>query len=157
MPELLCLTGILSQSDSADCSPTDNAENLELLKVRDQQKCNLEGYEKQNTVIACKEALLNLDNAADNLLQLFSRLGILSNREEVSGGSEAQLYSEAIEKLPSIAKKVHVVAKLVESTCNTPGGKTEVGISSFEPLLGTFAESVSQRVVELLKQNSNTL
>ena len=156
MPELLCLTGILSQSDSDDCSSMDNAENLELLKVRDQQKCNLEGYEKQNTVIACKEALLNLDNAADNLLQLFSRLGILSNREEISGGSEAQLYSEAIEKLPSIAKKVHAVAKLVESTCN-PGGKTEVGISSFEPLLGTFAESVSQRVVELLKQNSNTL
>ncbi|XP_057489678.1 uncharacterized protein LOC130775572 [Actinidia eriantha] len=76
MPELLCLTGILSQSDSDDCSSMDNAENLELLKVRDQQKCNLDGYEKQNTVIACKEALLNLDNAADNLLQLFSRLGI---------------------------------------------------------------------------------
>ncbi|GFY82314.1 hypothetical protein Acr_02g0005540 [Actinidia rufa] len=134
----------------------DNAESLELLKVRDHQKCKLERDEQQNAVIACQEALLNLDNAADNLLQLFSRLGTLTNGEEVSGGSEAQLYSEAIEMLPSMATKVHAVAKLVESTCN-PGGKTEVGISSFEHLPGTFAESVSQKVVELLKTNCNTI
>lgn len=147
MPQLVGSHSILSLSDSADCSSGYISGNLE---------SSFEDYEKQNTIIACKEGLLNLETAADNLFQLFCRLGTLENGEEITRVSEAQLYSEATEILPSIAKKVHAVAKLVQST-NNPRGETDMDVSRFEPLLGTFAESISQRVVEILKNNSSTL
>ncbi|KAG5550428.1 hypothetical protein RHGRI_015400 [Rhododendron griersonianum] len=147
MPQLVGSHSVLSLSDSVDSSSGYISGNLE---------SSFEDFEKQNTIIACKEALLNLETAADNLFQLFCRLGTLENGEEITRVSEAQLYSEATEILPSIAKKVHAVAKLVQST-NNPRGETEMDVSRFEPLLGTFAESISQRVVEILKNNCSTL
>ncbi|KAI8556850.1 hypothetical protein RHMOL_Rhmol05G0287600 [Rhododendron molle] len=147
MPQLVGSHSVLSLSNSADCSSGYISGNLE---------SSFEDYEKQNTIIACKEVLLNLETAADNLFQLFCRLGTLENGEEITRVSEAQLYSEATEILPSIAKKVHAVAKLVQSA-NNPRGETDMDVSRFEPLLGTFAESISQRVVEILKNNCSTL
>ncbi|KAA8518996.1 hypothetical protein F0562_016230 [Nyssa sinensis] len=147
---LLCLSRILSQSDS-----TENSVNKEVIQFRDQEESNSEGIEKQQTVIACKEALLNLDAAAENALQLFSKLGGMASIEEISRGPGAQLYDEVTQMLPSIAKKVHAVAKLLQPT-NNSSGTTRVDVSSLEPLLGTFAESLSQRVVELLKKNCSS-
>lgn len=144
MPQL---EGSHSQSDSANFSSVYVSGNLE---------SSFEDNEKQNTIIACKEALLNLETAADNLYQLFCRLGTLENGEETTRVSESELYSETTEILPSIAKKVYAVAKLVQSIHN-PRGETDIDVSSFEPLLGIFAESISQRVVEILKNNCSTL
>ncbi|KAI8015324.1 Mitogen-activated protein kinase-binding protein 1 [Camellia lanceoleosa] len=157
MPKLQSSATIISQSDSANCFATDNSGNLELENIINQLESNFEGCEKQNTIMACKEALLNLETAAENAFLLFSKLGTLTNTgEEASIGSESQLYSEATEMLPSIAKKVQEVTKLVQST-NISSGKTKADVSSFEPLLGTFAESLSQRVVEILKKNCGPL
>lgn len=147
MPAFLSSASVLSQNGSADCSSIYDSGNLE---------SSFEECEKQNTIIACKDALLNLETAAENLFQLFSTLGTPGNGEEITRVSEALLYSKATEILPSVAKKVHAVARQVQSTSN-PRGETEVDVSSFEPLLGTFAESISQRVVEILKNNSSTL
>ncbi|KAL6987738.1 hypothetical protein U1Q18_013486 [Sarracenia purpurea var. burkii] len=155
MPMLLSLGSIVLQRNSAGCSALDNSRNLGLVNARDHHDSNFEGREKQNTVVACKEVLLNLETTAETLYNLFSKLRTLGNTEEVSGGSVAQLYSEATEMLPSIAKKILEVAKLVQSS-NILGGKTEVGVSNLEPLLETFAESVSQGVIEILNRNCNT-
>ncbi|XVF08242.1 hypothetical protein REPUB_Repub06bG0209700 [Reevesia pubescens] len=101
-------------------------------------------------ITACREALLNLDTAAENVFQLFAKLGTECSIEEFSSGCGAQLYNEATEKLPQIAEKVNVViAKVVQNNTTT----SNVEGSTFEPLLGTLAESLSQRVVEILKEN----
>ncbi|CAL5335071.1 unnamed protein product [Camellia sinensis] len=117
MPKLQSSATIISQSDSANCFATDNSGNLDLENIINQPDSNFEGCEKQNTIMACKEALLNLETAAENAFLLFSKLGTLTNTvEEASIGSESQLYSEATEMLPSIAKKVQEVTTLVQST-----------------------------------------
>lgn len=151
--ENLSLNRIISQSDSGT---TQSSGNMEVQKVSGQEECSFEGIEKQDTIISCKEALLKLDSATENALQLFSKLETMVSRENTSKGPEAQLYDQAAEMLPSIAKKVHAVARLAQSTQNNTCKKSGVDVSSFEPFLGIFAENISQRVVEILK-NSTTL
>ncbi|KHG30707.1 30S ribosomal S4, chloroplastic [Gossypium arboreum] len=60
---------------------------------------------------ACREALLSLDIAAENVFQLFTKLGTEYPMEEGSSGCRAQLYDEATELLPKIAEKINAVAK----------------------------------------------
>ncbi|XAR68854.1 hypothetical protein NMG60_11000249 [Bertholletia excelsa] len=143
---------VLSQSQSANFSNVVKLGNLELENIRDHQESTRIGFERQNTIITCKEALQDLESAAEKAFQLFTKLGTLASGEEVPEGPEALLYGEAAEMLPSIAKKVHAVAQLVQST-NSTAGRSTADISRFEPLLGTFAESLSQRVVEILQKN----
>ncbi|KAM7531959.1 hypothetical protein LguiB_035369 [Lonicera macranthoides] len=134
-------------------SATNKVENSEVINARGQEECDVE-----ETFIACREALLNLDAATESALGIFSKLGKkLVSREEVSRGAEARLYAEASAMLPSIARKVQAVAKLAQYNLNNPGGEMGVDLSGFEPLLGTFAESLSQKVVEIVKKNFSTL
>ncbi|GMI71397.1 hypothetical protein like AT3G09080 [Hibiscus trionum] len=115
-----------------------------------------EQTEVQEKITACKEALISLDIAANNVFELFTKLRTETSMEESSSGSRAQLYNEAKELVPKITEKISAIAKLVQdnitsdvasSTSNVEGGST------LEPLLGTLAESLSQRVVEIVKQN----
>lgn len=129
---------------------------MEVQKVS-QEECSFEGIDKQDTIMSCKEALLKLDSAAESVLQLFSKIDTMASSEKTSSGPEAQLYDEAAAMLPSIAKKVHAVTRLVQATNENTLKKSDVDLLSFEPLLGTFAENISQRVVEILKKNSTTL
>ncbi|XP_062095314.1 uncharacterized protein LOC133801171 isoform X2 [Humulus lupulus] len=89
-------------------------------------KCNSGGSELKRKIIACGEALLSLDAAAERIVELFSDLQKThDSREEISSQPEAQLCSKAASLLPSIMDKVNALAKLVQS-CNTqPCGKTE--------------------------------
>ncbi|XP_059667920.1 uncharacterized protein LOC132313247 isoform X2 [Cornus florida] len=155
--DLLCSNHNISRSDSNECPVKDISVNEEVIKAREQEECNAEEIEKQQIISACREALLNLDAAADSALLLFSELGSMASRQEILRGPGGQLHEEATEMLPTIAKKVHAVARLAQSTSISSGGKTRVDNSSFEPLLGTFAETISQRVVEILKKNCSSV
>ncbi|KAK9290261.1 hypothetical protein L1049_008428 [Liquidambar formosana] len=154
---LLSPSPSLSQRESTKCSVTVDSMNMEVIELRDQKECIPEATEMQERVIACKEALISLDAAAESALQLFSKLGTQVSGEGISTGPAAQLYSEAAELLPLIAEKVHAVANLVPSSNIKTDGETGVEVPSFEPLLGTFAESLSHRVVQILKNNLSTL
>lgn len=117
--------------------------------IKDQKDDNdMKRNGKQNTLFdACKEALKTLEASSKTTLDLFSKL-----THENLEGQEGNFYSEAAEMLPSIAKNVNEIAKIV-SSC----GGDKVEIPGFEPLLGKFAESLSQRVIELLKENCPNL
>ncbi|XP_057983325.1 uncharacterized protein LOC131168119 isoform X1 [Malania oleifera] len=134
-----------------------NNSTVEATNVRDVNGCRPAGNEMQERIIACKKVLLSLDAAAENTLHLFSTLGTLLSEEQVLGGPASQLYDEAAELLPSIAEKVNEVAKVIQSNNKGSGRKAMEEVPSFEPLLGIFAESLSQRVVDILKKNFNTL
>ncbi|KAL7588937.1 hypothetical protein Lser_V15G39318 [Lactuca serriola] len=121
----------------------------EMENIKDQKDDNdMKRNGKQNTLFdACKEALKTLEASSKTTLDLFSKL-----THENLEGQEGNFYSEAAEMLPSIAKNVNEIAKIV-SSC----GGDKVEIPGFEPLLGKFAESLSQRVIELLKENCPNL
>jgi hypothetical protein len=142
------------ESELTECPVTGSSINIELTEGRDQKECAPKGSDVQERIIACKEALLNLDAAAENAVHLFSALGIVGSSEEFSGEAGAKLYDEAAELLQSIAEKVDGVARLVHCRSNNSCG-SRVEISGFLPL-GIFAESLSQRVVEMLKENLST-
>jgi hypothetical protein len=91
-----------------------------------------------------------LDNAADNAVHLFSELGTMVSTEEISNSPGAKLYGDAGKLLPSIANKLNAIAELVQCRSHI-SCKSRVEVSGLEPLLGTFAESLSERVVEILK------
>lgn len=104
----------------------------------------------------CKEALRNLEGAAENVFQIFSGLRTMASREEHSSGPETEIYNEAAKLLPSIAEKINTVAKMVQQRNADLSERTAMQVSGLEPLLGTFAQSLSQKVVEILKSNINT-
>ncbi|CAA3027960.1 mitogen-activated kinase-binding 1 [Olea europaea subsp. europaea] len=91
----------------------DTPLSKKLIDGGDHEGGNIDGLENLETAISCKEALHNLDSAAQSALQLFSKFANLDPEGRLRG-SEVQLYAEAAERLPSIAKKVHAIAKLVQ-------------------------------------------
>lgn len=104
-------------------------------------------------ITECKKALVNLEAAAKSVDQLFSKLDTQLSGEEISTGPGAQLYNKAAKLLPSIAEKVNAVAKQVRNRNNDVSERSGIEVSRFEPLLGTLAESLSHKVVEILKNN----
>ncbi|KAI3781660.1 hypothetical protein L2E82_11680 [Cichorium intybus] len=118
------------------------------LNIKEEKDCDIERSEKQNMFDACKEALRTLEASSKTTLELFSKLRTHENLE----GQEGNFYGEVAEMLPLIAKNVHEIVKIT-SSC----GGDKVEIPGFEPLLGKFAESLSQRVIELLKENCTNL
>lgn len=148
------LSRITSHKDSS--STKANIE-VQVHKVPGEGGCSSGEIEKRDTVISCKEALLKLDSATENVLHLFSKLQTMVSSESTSTGPEAHLYDEAAAMLPSIARKVHTIARLTQQSTHNTLTKSGEDVSSFEPFLGTFAENISQRVVEILKKNSVTL
>lgn len=133
----------LSRSDSAGLCNRQEESNFGINEITD-------------TIISCKEALLRLDSATENALEQFSKLDSLVSEVNVLT-PEAQLYDEATEVLPSIAKRVHIIAKLAQSTVNNNCKESGMDVPGLEPFLGTFAENISQRVVEILKNNAVSL
>lgn len=75
-------------------------------------ECVEEGSKMQDNIIACREALLTLDAAAESAVQLFSRLQTQVSREEFTRGPAPQLFVEAAGLLPSIAEKINALAQL---------------------------------------------
>ncbi|KAK0585024.1 hypothetical protein LWI29_022366 [Acer saccharum] len=152
VPERGCPDHVLLQ-DESNKPPVKQNPDAESLEVADQKKCIPE-----RRISECKEALLNLDSAAENVLQLFSKLLTPDSIEELQSGPGAQLYYEAAELLPSIAEKLNALAKVVQNKNNNlSSGKSGMEVSRFEPLLGTLAQSLSEKVVEILKNNLSTL
>ncbi|KAK2657454.1 hypothetical protein Ddye_010506 [Dipteronia dyeriana] len=139
--------------DESNKPPVKQSPDVESLEAADQKKCIPE-----RRISECKEALLNLDSAAENVLQLFSKLLTPDSMEELQNGPGAQLYDEAAELLPSIAEKLNALAKVVQNkNNNVSSGKSGMEVSRFEPLLGTLAQSLSEKVVEILKNNLSTV
>ncbi|KAL5742605.1 hypothetical protein ACOSP7_029337 [Xanthoceras sorbifolium] len=134
-----------------------NSVTVQSLESADQEKCIPERNELLERISECKESLLNLDAAAENVLHLFSKLITLASREECPSGPGAELYDEAAELLPSIADKLNALAKIVQNKNNSSSGKSGMEVSRFEPLLGTLAQSLSEKVVEILKNNLSTV
>jgi len=151
---LLISTHALSQGELTNCDLAEDSLNMKLTEAMDQKERTpeTEGNNLQQRLTACWEALINLDNAADNAVHLFSELGTMVSTEEISNSPGAKLYGDAGKLLPSIANKLNAIAELVQCRSHI-SCKSRVEVSGLEPLLGTFAESLSERVVEILKKN----
>jgi hypothetical protein len=147
-------THALSQGELTNCDLAEDSLNMKLTEAMDQKERapETEGNNLQQRLTACWEALINLDNAADNAVHLFSELGTMVSTEEISNSPGAKLYGDAGKLLPSIANKLNAIAELVQCRSHI-SCKSRVEVSGLEPLLGTFAESLSERVVEILKKN----
>ncbi|XP_041026151.1 mitogen-activated protein kinase-binding protein 1 [Juglans microcarpa x Juglans regia] len=111
-----------SESELAKGPVMGSSKNFKLTEVRDQKKCAPIESEVDKRILACKEALLSLNAAAENTVDLFSTLGILGSREEFSGERGAKLYDEAAELLQSITGKVNSLARLMQSRNNDSCG-----------------------------------
>ncbi|KAJ0561023.1 hypothetical protein HanHA300_Chr06g0218141 [Helianthus annuus] len=141
-PNSLSPNRIASQSNSSSSSSKST-------EIKDQQVCDMIRNEKHNIFDACIEALRSLDASSKTALEVCSRLrDVTSTHENSAEASEAQFCAEAAVMLPSIARNVQEIVKFA-SSC----GVGKVDIPGFEPLLGKFAESLSQRVIELLKES----
>jgi len=151
---LLISTHALSQGELTNCDLAEDSLNMKLTEAMDQKERTpeTEGNNLQQRLTACWEALINLDNAADNAVHLFSELGTMVSTEEISNSPGAKLYGDAGKLLPSITNKLNAIAELVQRRSHI-SCKSRVEVSGLEPLLGTFAESLSERVVEILKKN----
>jgi hypothetical protein len=151
---LVISTHALSQGELTNCDLAEDSLNMKLTEAMDQKERTpeTEGNNLQQRLTACWEALINLDNAADNAVHLFSELGTMVSTEEISNCPGAKLYGDAGKLLPSIANKLNAIAELVQCRSHI-SCKSRVEVSGLEPLLGTFAESLSERVVEILKKN----
>jgi len=151
---LVISTHALSQGELTNCDLAEDSLNMKLTEAMDQKERTpeTEGNNLQQRLTACWEALINLDNAADNAVHLFSELGTMVSTEEISNSPGAKLYGDAGKLLPSIANKLNAIAELVQCRSHI-SCKSRVEVSGLEPLLGTFAESLSERVVEILKKN----
>uniref|UniRef100_A0A2N9FAB1 Anaphase-promoting complex subunit 4 WD40 domain-containing protein n=1 Tax=Fagus sylvatica TaxID=28930 RepID=A0A2N9FAB1_FAGSY len=151
---LLSPSCTFSPSELTKCPGTRSPIKIKLTEGTDQKECTSKGSDVQERIITCKEALLSLNAAAENAVNVFSNLRTLDSSEEFLGGIRAELYDEADKLLPSIAEKVNSVALLLQCRNNNSCG-SRLDVSGFEPLLGTLAESLSQRFVEILKKNLN--
>ncbi|KAH9736379.1 transducin/WD40 repeat-like superfamily protein [Citrus sinensis] len=138
----------LCQDDITKCLLKGNSMDIELAEATFPVR-----NEVLERITECKKALVNLEAAAKSVDQLFSKLDTQLSGEEISTGPGAQLYNKAAELLPSIAEKVNAVAKQVRNRNNDVSERSGIEVSRFEPLLGTLAESLSQKVVEILKNN----
>lgn len=125
------------------CSRQEDSPNMDLTERTDNNESTSGGNELEQKVNACREALLNLNTATENVFRLFSDLCTSSTcPKELTSAQGAQFCTQAAELLPSIAERVNAVAKLVQiSDTNSPVAKAED--SGLEPLLGTFAESLN--------------
>ncbi|KAJ9548772.1 hypothetical protein OSB04_021315, partial [Centaurea solstitialis] len=132
---LLSKNHIASQSNS--CSSSAKPTEAETMPIKDQQDCEII---KHKTLDACKEALRSLADSSKTALEVFSKLKDAMSTHGNPEGPETEFYAEAAQMLPSIAKNVHEIAKFATSC-----GDEKVDIPGFEPLLGKFAESLSQR------------
>ncbi|KAL4572352.1 hypothetical protein LXL04_019125 [Taraxacum kok-saghyz] len=119
---------------------------------REEKDCGIERSEKEKTFDACKEALKSLEASSRTAVEVFCKLREVISTDGNVEGVEGKFYGEAAEMLPLIAKNVDEIAKIT-SWC----GGDKVEMPGFEPLLGKFAESLSQRVIELIKENCTTL
>ncbi|KAE8654270.1 Phosphate transporter 4,2 [Hibiscus syriacus] len=141
----------LNCSVSLDEKDEEGSSTIEEESEAPKQHVN-EQTEVQEKITACKEALISLDIAAENVFKLFTKLRTETSMEESSSGSRVELYDEAKELMPKIAEKINSIAKVVQNNTTS-----DVASSTFEPLLGTLAESLSQRVVEIVKQNLSSV
>lgn len=100
-------------------------------KESEEQAC-LEGSKSKRTeelAIASKNALFELDVAADHAHNLLSQLSGLDLRDEVAQGPGNQLCNEATEMLLPIARKLRSIAELVQSVRNNISSEKHTEVS----------------------------
>lgn len=125
LPEVLHKTDIgMEMQDSKNARVNQQAEIFDAEQTKEEsegQTC-LEGPKSERTeelAIASKNALCELDAAADHALELLSQLSGLCLRDEFAQGPGNQLYNDATELLLPIARKLRSIAKLVQSGSNS--------------------------------------
>ncbi|GLT37573.1 hypothetical protein SLA2020_118820 [Shorea laevis] len=96
------------------CAVEENSSNVELKDGTIQEESVPGGNELEDKITACREALVNLETAADSVLQLFSDLGTVASAEELTSGPGAQLCDQVAKLIPPIAEKLSAVTKLVQ-------------------------------------------
>ncbi|XP_077223117.1 transducin/WD40 repeat-like superfamily protein isoform X3 [Tasmannia lanceolata] len=140
------------QNDSSN-SATNSTTSRNIIEGRDPKQEIPEGIETQDRTDECRAALLSLDTAAERVLKLYMELGIPSAREEISAGPKEELSCLASKFLPSIMRKVQALADLVLSGKRSLSLDARAEASEFESVIGRFAESLSNQVLELVKKN----
>ncbi|KAL0347405.1 UNVERIFIED_CONTAM: WD repeat-containing protein 62 [Sesamum calycinum] len=100
-------------------SSTEMPLNMKVTDVRDQEAHDADKVREVEIVRSCEEALHDLEGAAENALQSFSRLVTVDvGGEKSRRDTEVQLYAMAARTLPSIERKIQAIAKLIQPPNN---------------------------------------
>ncbi|KAI3474427.1 hypothetical protein Pfo_029288 [Paulownia fortunei] len=92
--------------------------NMKVVNIGDQEALDVDKVREVEIVRSCKEALHNLEAAAENALQSFCKLATVNIGEEESSSFEVQLCAKAATRLPSIERKIQAIAKLLQPASN---------------------------------------
>lgn len=92
-------------------------EQTKVERIIEQNLTHGNSVQIQERTNECKEALFNLDTAAENTLQLFSNLQSSISKEDAARGVIGlELYDQAATFLPTVLKKIQALTDLVQST-----------------------------------------
>ncbi|KAI3474177.1 hypothetical protein Pfo_028965 [Paulownia fortunei] len=97
---------------------TEMTLNMKVVNIGDQEALDDDKVREVEIVRSCKEALHNLEAAAENALQSFCKLATVNIGEEESSSFEVQLCAKAATRLPSIERKIQAIAKLLQPASN---------------------------------------
>ncbi|KAJ1437347.1 hypothetical protein SESBI_03674 [Sesbania bispinosa] len=142
-----------SASELIRCPVKENSVDNQLGLGRDQKEGDCEGSELGETIASCKKAFGSLDAAAESVVQSLLKLE-KNYGEEVSTGAGAQFVNEAAELLPLIVDKVNAVARLVQYRKNNNCG-SRLSVPELDELFGRFAEGISDKIVEIPKEDTS--
>ncbi|KAK7395150.1 hypothetical protein VNO78_15694 [Psophocarpus tetragonolobus] len=160
-------TNIISEDRSLPVKDTEEVRNSSIQDIKNSEPCSADstcelnkfpvkensvdkGTERGETIAACKEAFGRLDAAAESVLQLFLKLETLHGEEDATG-AEAQFLDEAAELLPLVAKKVNVVARLLQCRKNGKCESSRLSVPEMDQF-SSFEEGKSYRIIEIPKE-----
>ncbi|KAK1322204.1 hypothetical protein QJS10_CPA03g01833 [Acorus calamus] len=99
-----------------------------------------------------REALHNLESAAETVLRLYKDLGVGEDGKVVSGAHTQELFQLATQIIPSVEEKVRSLATLVHSSKSNSSSDIAVE-AHLEPLIERYSERLTHQVLELVKKN----
>lgn len=124
-PTTLRLISNIPQTDPVEIPASIAGSEIPLktnvIGIKEEEKCDASELEldEVESVSLCEKALQDLESAAENALQSFSKLANFNiGNEKFTGMKFLSCTDQAAVRIPSIARKVEAIAKLLQPASN---------------------------------------
>ncbi|CAA6656445.1 unnamed protein product [Spirodela intermedia] len=139
-----------SPSPLIDSSKIPHFDDSNPFLRRDQRPGPSEGNGMED-ISEFRAALDHLDMAAEAAVSLCTRLGVQQSRGRASESLRGELLRVLETSLPSISERMETLTGIVGGDRVSPGSQIKQEALEFGPIVERFAGSLSDRVLELLK------
>ncbi|CAA7392022.1 unnamed protein product [Spirodela intermedia] len=139
-----------SPSPLIDSSKIPHFDDSNPLIRRDQRPGPSEGNGMED-ISEFRAALDHLDMAAEAAVSLCTRLGVQQSRGQASESLRGELLRVLETSLPSISERMETLTSIVGGGRVSPGSQIKQEALELGPIVERFAGSLSDRVLELLK------